>query len=215
MLGYRLGVWAKRAMLIFDIHRNRRLILKILMAEKKLPICSNTMPLMPANQQTAFMPWELSFTIFPDDIRNIDIIEQSMSLLPAFLQTSCNINVLKTVFSELYANALEHGLLELPSSIKSDHNGFSRYYVLRKERLNSLKEGSIKVDMSVYRELSGIKLALGVEDSGHGFLVNTEECRPPDENKLWGRGMVVVKSLSERLHYSKKGRKAEVVIRLM
>ncbi|MDU7558849.1 MAG: fused response regulator/phosphatase, partial [Pseudomonas sp.] len=49
------------------------------------------------------------------------------------------------VLSELYSNALEHGVLGLDSRLKRDAKGFARYYELRNQRLIALKSGFVRV----------------------------------------------------------------------
>tara|TARA_R110002110_G_scaffold129161_4_gene309233 strand:+ start:68 stop:1762 length:1695 start_codon:yes stop_codon:yes gene_type:complete len=161
---------------------------------------------------SSFIPWNISLMICPDDIRSLDVVKNIVSLLPSSIRIFYSVDVLRTILSELFSNALEHGLLKLSSNIKEGHDGFVNYYQLREDRLSSLEEGYIKINISTYRFDDEIKLKLSLEDSGNGFDVQQEVLHKSSAGQLWGRGIELVRSLSEELIYSNQGRKAEAIV---
>ena len=114
------------------------------------------------------------------------------------------------VLSELYSNALEHGVLGLDSRLKRDAKGFAKYYQLRNKRLDALTNGYVCVSMQVVPECRGGRLTLHVEDSGPGFDVTRMLSRPLDLDRLSGRGLSVVRQLCPSARWSDEGRKATV-----
>ena len=114
------------------------------------------------------------------------------------------------VLSELYSNALEHGVLGLDSRLKRDAKGFARYYELRNQRLIALKSGFVRVAMCVVPERQGGRLTLHVEDSGPGFDVASMLARPLDLDRLSGRGLNLVRQLCPSARWSDEGRTATV-----
>ena len=114
------------------------------------------------------------------------------------------------VLSELYSNALEHGVLGLDSRLKRDAKGFARYYELRNQRLIALKSGFVRVAMCVVPERQGGRLTLHVEDSGPGFDVASMLARPLDLDRLSGRGLSLVRQLCPSARWSDEGRTATV-----
>ena len=60
-----------------------------------------------------------------------------------------NGGLLHTVLSELYANALEHGVLGLDSRLKHDAQGFADYYRERSLRLARQDDGFVRIDLEV------------------------------------------------------------------
>ena len=114
------------------------------------------------------------------------------------------------VLSELYSNALEHGVLGLDSRLKRDAKGFARYYELRNQRLIALKSGFVRVAMCVVPERQGGRLTLHVEDSGPGFDVASMQARPLDLDRLSGRGLNLVRQLCPSARWSDEGRTATV-----
>ncbi|MQU66240.1 SpoIIE family protein phosphatase [Pseudomonas sp. FSL R10-1350] len=114
------------------------------------------------------------------------------------------------VLSELYSNALEHGVLGLDSRLKRDAKGFAIYYELRNQRLIALKSGYVRVAMCVVPERQGGRLTLHVEDSGPGFDVASMLARPLDLDRLSGRGLSLVRQLCPSARWSDEGRTATV-----
>ena len=116
-----------------------------------------------------------------------------------------------TVLSELYNNALEHGVLELDSALKKSDEGFFAYYVLRDEKLSVLT--SAQIIMSAEYLPDENTLAIRIIDSGTGFkqkqmleLVNVV--------KSYGRGISLVKELCESVTYSNSGNTVDVVFKI-
>ncbi len=73
---------------------------------------------------------------------------------------------LQLVVVELMNNAIDHGVLKLESKLKSEANGFTRYYKERERRLGDLKSGWIEVSIEVTGKQT---LCIRVLDSGNGF----------------------------------------------
>ncbi|MCW2292063.1 DNA-binding response OmpR family regulator/signal transduction histidine kinase [Pseudomonas sp. BIGb0408] len=117
---------------------------------------------------------------------------------------------LYSVLCELYTNALEHGVLGLDSSLKRDAAGFSEYYRQRAERLDDLQDGCVSIAVDVSREEGGGRLTLTVEDNGKGFDPLAILARQHPAGGLSGRGMSLVRDLSERSSWSADGRRVTV-----
>ncbi|KIP96734.1 MULTISPECIES: fused response regulator/phosphatase [Pseudomonas] len=117
---------------------------------------------------------------------------------------------LYSVLCELYTNALEHGVLGLDSSLKRDAAGFSEYYRQRAERLDGLQDGCVSIAVDVSREEGGGRLTLTVEDNGKGFDPLAILARQHPAGGLSGRGMSLVRDLSERSSWSADGRRVTV-----
>ena len=117
---------------------------------------------------------------------------------------------LYSVLSELYANALDHGVLRLDSSLKRDAAGFAEYYRLRGERLDALDDGCVRVDIEVAQGEAGGRLILMVEDSGAGFDPDQVLQRQRPSAGLSGRGIALIQELSDSCSWSPDGRVARV-----
>ena len=110
-----------------------------------------------------------------------------------------------TVLTELYVNALDHGVLSLESSMKSDSDGFARYFQQREERLSTLTQGHIVFHLAInhFEDFRSIKIR--IEDSGEGFdYLNPAIRDTPDPARFSGRGILIINQLCDSLtHYSK------------
>jgi len=119
-----------------------------------------------------------------------------------------------TVITELYVNALDHGVLSLDSSMKADPIGFARYFSEREARLSALDSGHIIFDLSVAQIDKDRCITFRIEDSGDGF--NYETYRPSVEatTMLSGRGILLVKDLCDSLNYEGRGNIVKAVFNL-
>ena len=129
-----------------------------------------------------------------------------------------------TLLSELYNNALEHGVLGLSSELKSSSSGFSHYYAERERRLSSVAGQSIRFELTHSMNENGGQLRIVCEDSGSGFDISdyvgaidgsdtTTGSGANDESdkKYSGRGLMLMQKLGHSLRYSEYGSRAEIV----
>ncbi|WP_448568480.1 SpoIIE family protein phosphatase [Thalassotalea ganghwensis] len=120
---------------------------------------------------------------------------------------------LYTVLTELFVNALDHGVLGLSSELKDSAQGFAQYFAEREQRLSTLDSGFIDMSLAYFALNEGGKVKLTFKDSGQGFNYQKMMQEVPNnianENKLSGRGIGLIKQLCSDLHYSDKGSKVE------
>ncbi|NNE64199.1 MAG: fused response regulator/phosphatase, partial [Gammaproteobacteria bacterium] len=69
-----------------------------------------------------------------------------------------------TAITELYVNALDHGVLRLDSSMKQDAVGFARYFEERKTRLENLDCGHVCFELCAEQFSGARRIILRVED---------------------------------------------------
>lgn len=120
-----------------------------------------------------------------------------------------------TILSELYNNALEHGLLKLDSEIKSSSDGFNNYFMEKERRLELLDNGFIKVIIGSYLTHEGSRyVVIRLSDSGEGFKYDNISRKIHSDELLCGRGIPLLHELCESIHYEGNGNTAEAVIRL-
>lgn len=117
---------------------------------------------------------------------------------------------LQTVIAELCNNAFEHGVLRLDSGMKSTVEGFEQYYRQRSEALRDIR-GRIGVSLR-YRPLDGQNcIRIRVRDSGPGFDHHQvqEALEGRGDQRLWGRGLTLVRQLCDRVRYHGSGNLVE------
>lgn len=116
------------------------------------------------------------------------------------------------VLTELLNNAVDHGLLGMESSSKTEQ-GFDHYVQERQQRLAALNEGFIKIlaTRSQYHNRNALRLM--VMDSGSGFdTTSFSSMDSADEvaTHAYGRGIRVVASLADRLRFLDNGASVEL-----
>ena len=167
--------------------------------------------------------WRLSVKVFPASLKYSDPIPQllhQLMVLPAMRRYN---HYLFTVLTELYNNALDHGLLSLASDLKSGEAGFDHFYAQRKQALADLDSGWIELSIDFNADKKGATIQLDVEDSGTGFdisklaISNYPKCVESGLNQqaqMHGRGIALVNALCERLDYLGCGNHARAFMHL-
>lgn len=121
-----------------------------------------------------------------------------------------------TLLSELYNNALEHGVLELPSDWKTSPDGFGHYYKERKRRLAQTNGHYIRFALSHQPTDTGGRLHVVCEDSGQGFDFESYsekvlEQRLPPGTRYAGRGLEILRRMTRQLRVHGRGNHVEIV----
>ncbi len=116
-----------------------------------------------------------------------------------------------TVLTELYVNALDHGILRLPSSLKSDPVGFAEYFREREQRLKVLNQGYVLFHITVEQNEGYRSIQIRIEDSGPGFDYRLQNTNEDNQLALSGRGIILIRELCESLEYIGNGNIAEAV----
>ncbi|MBA6420347.1 MULTISPECIES: fused response regulator/phosphatase [Pseudomonas] len=164
-------------------------LLQVVMPERSERIPSPRATAPPSRPQD----WCLSYTYRAASIREQNPLPFLLSRLLEIPGLRPQAGALFTVLSELYSNALEHGLLRLDSAWKQDSDGFALYYQERGERLRSLVDGWIRITLNHLPTPDGGMLQIECEDSGNGFA--------PDRAcaDYAGRGLALVAALAQEV----------------
>ncbi|MBC6907109.1 response regulator [Saccharophagus sp. K07] len=159
--------------------------------------------------------WELTLTLVASSLKTfnpLSLLIHVISEVPGLRQNS---SVLYTVLSELFNNALEHGVLGLESSIKSSPTGFAEYYRLRKEGLEALTEAFVRFEFRHEVRENGGMLTITVVDSGKGFVpqdlpLTGDPQKLPASAQYYGRGLTLVASICDSLQILPPGNRVRV-----
>ena len=163
--------------------------------------------------EQASSEWNFSMELSADLLQHFDP-------LPLLIQAVCDMQSFRgqrqqlyTVFSELFSNALDHGILNLDSSLKVTADGFAKYYMERATRLANLSDGSIKVFVSHQPNQEGGILTIRIEDSGDGFDVEKKQVSLESNVGNSGRGIQLLDTICEKVEYLGKGNIVEATYR--
>lgn len=158
------------------------------------------------------LDWSLGFELRGETLRSVNPVPQLLQLLQEIHGLRPLAGQLHSVFAELYTNALEHGVLGLDSALKGDAAGFAEFYRLRGERLAQRVDGYIRIDLKVEPWARGGRLIIEIRDSGVGFDVEQVLARLPRQEAFSGRGIQLVRRLSQDAQWIEGGRCAKVEV---
>ncbi len=116
-----------------------------------------------------------------------------------------------TILSELYNNAVEHGVLGLNSAIKNGSEGFTQYYQQRSDGLAALTEGFVKVEFDHRPMPDGGEIVFNFTDSGKGF--NFKQMSKKSDKKFSGRGLPLLLNLCQSIEHFDEGRHIRAIYR--
>ncbi|MCP5278501.1 MAG: fused response regulator/phosphatase [Thiobacillus sp.] len=163
--------------------------------------------------QASVQDWRLDISYASQELRYIDVVPAVLGFVTQITLLKPHQGALFLIVSELFNNALDHGVLGLESGMKAEEGGFERYLQLRMDRLASLREGHVSLAFHLHQEHTQAVLDIFVQDSGPGFdygtLINQMEgdAAHMDHDRPSGRGIGLVRSLCSQLVYSGTGNK--------
>jgi CheY-like chemotaxis protein/anti-sigma regulatory factor (Ser/Thr protein kinase) len=165
-------------------------------------------------------------------LRAPDPLESIRALIHVCPDLSNHRTEIDLVVTELFSNALEHGLLELSSSSKHHPAGFAAYYRERARALAGLARGGIRVSLVIDAPAGasdrpgppGRRAIIRVADDGEGVEPFFAAAKPsptalPDPTgdappRASGRGLHLVRSLCAEVTLHDGGRAVEAVFLL-
>ena len=164
-----------------------------------------------AHAQTGTLDSNLSLCLRGKSLGRFDPIPLLLQTLLECRELTPHRSRIFTVLSELYNNALEHGVLGLDSAIKNGSEGFAKYYQMRGEGLMNLKEGFVKVEVDHKPLTDGGEIVFDFIDSGEGF--NYQKVLEAGSKHYSGRGLPLLQKLCESIEYFDKGKHIRAVYR--
>lgn len=90
-----------------------------------------------------------SYELNAESLKNTDPLPYLLQILTTVPELSKRSSEVFMILSEMYSNALEHGILKLDSKLKTTVEGFAEYYSSRESKLQQLTEGWLKIDVKV------------------------------------------------------------------
>ncbi len=183
-------------------------IVEICMVERSQLHVKENVSLAQQATQSAPTDWTMRFEITPQAVRSASPIPMMLNVLmevPGLRQHSSSIY---TILTELYSNALEHGILGLDSGLKASATGFVDYYTERDARLQNVSGGNLMFELRHEANKEGGALSIRVQDSGQGFDYLKSGSKM---NDLSGRGIGLVGQLCQSLNYCGAGNEVQAV----
>lgn len=161
-------------------------------------------PLPPSDEKSGES--RLTLKLGPTELKSFDVLPWLITWLTQLHLSQKQRQNLFLMLSEIYNNALDHGVLGLDSSLKHQPEGFGLYLDLRAERLAALQQGSIEIELERVFNRQPPHLKIRVRDSGQGFAAHAIlNADISNSHKPAGRGIVLIKNLCAELKYPGNG----------
>lgn len=157
--------------------------------------------------------WRLNLSYSAADLRHVDVVPAVLGLATQVAALKPHQGALFLVVSELFNNALDHGLLGLDSTTKNWMGGFDLYMQQRAERLSSLESGHITMSFLIHEDDGRAVLDIDIADSGVGFdyeVLLRDNDQALDNSRPHGRGIALVRSLCSQVVFSGVGNRVWV-----
>ena len=159
---------------------------------------------------------ELVIDVTPQIYAPNDVISGCVDFLESHSVAEDGIQAFRLLISEALANAIEHGILCLPSSLKEDP--FHPYHEVLRSRLNDVGPGQVFLKVRLLHENGNCDLirAIGVEvsDSGPGFDWQGYMCdlKMPDSERSFGRGLALIKMIARHVSFNESGNTISFIV---
>ena len=159
---------------------------------------------------------ELVIDVTPQIDSPNKVINTCVEFLESHRVDNESIQAFNLLLSEALANAIEHGVLRLPSSLKENPCG--DYGHVAMNCLDDAEPGQVTLKVRLLHEngnRNSIK-AIGVEvaDSGPGFdwRSHMSDAKMPPPDKSYGRGLALIKMVASHISFNEAGNTIQFVI---
>jgi hypothetical protein len=161
--------------------------------------------------QFSLLPFSVTVDAGANALQCTDPVVELLDVISQIIGLSDHRSVMFLLLSELFNNALDHGVLKLDSAEKDLDDGFMEYYFKRQEALVGLNEGYISIKAEYKPDDCLIKFI--ITDSGDGFDISAISDNTVN-NKEHGRGLSLLNELSESIEYSERGNEVTIIYSL-
>lgn len=156
--------------------------------------------------------WGIEYKFNNDALRLSDPVPELLDAIRKLSGGMDGVENLFVILSELYNNALDHGVLGLSSELKNSPDGFEIFYKERKERLEHLENAWIRVVMESSSTEEDEFINITITDSGEGF--DNAKSNENQDLIVSGRGLTLLTSLCDEVTFNEKGNECKVVYKV-
>lgn len=155
--------------------------------------------------------WQFALTLDILQIKKLDVVPLLLDIVQQIEKGQENSGKIFMILSELFNNALDHGLLQLDSTLKHHEDGMERYFEERALRLAEASTGMIQMHLQRIRNEDGSSfLRICVKDSGAGFNHHQPDSDAPPDEQRHGRGIALLHGICRSVVFLGNG--SEVVV---
>jgi CheY-like chemotaxis protein/anti-sigma regulatory factor (Ser/Thr protein kinase) len=184
-----------------------------ILVQRQAPSAPVDPPPVAAQVDASAVPcsWRFNLRLGAKELREVDVVPLLHGLVEQVGGAGQRSGELFVVFSELFNNALDHGLLRLDSRQKLNAEGMEHFVSEREVRLAALVEGEIELDIEQFEHAGGAWLRIVCRDSGPGFDHENIAHRLAGREAPFGRGLSLVRALCSSFEFNGVGNSATAV----
>ena len=150
--------------------------------------------------------WKFALTLGPAELKRGDVVNTLLDVLVILPGGRHHARQLCLILSELFSNALDHGLLQLDAAAKARAGSLDAYIQTKAAALAALDHGSIEILLELASQSREPVLEITLRDSGAGF-----DYRSRDSGAIArGRGIALVSALCSGIQYRGCGNEVSV-----
>ncbi len=165
----------------------------------------------PATTGPEQVVWQFALTLDILQIKKLDVVPLLLDIVQQIEKEQESSGKIFMILSELFNNALDHGLLKLDSSLKHHEDGMERYFEERTLRLAEAGKGMIQMHLKkILNADGGSFLRIRVKDSGEGFEHHQQNGDAPVDVQRHGRGIALLHGICRSVVFLGNG--SEVVV---
>lgn len=156
------------------------------------------------------LPFVFRVSLGPEELRDDNALDSVFQIINNQTSLAGVRADLFTVLSEMYMNALEHGVLHLDSKLKASPDGFADYYHARERKLASLEEGNVIIEIELKSKQR--RIAVTVTDSGDGFDYTAKQGEGVDASS--GRGIFLLNEICHSVQFAGSGNRVTAEMKI-
>ncbi|HZW26065.1 MAG TPA: SpoIIE family protein phosphatase [Gallionella sp.] len=155
--------------------------------------------------------WQFALTLEMAQLRHLDVVPLLLGILQQIETDKKRSGEIFLILSEMFNNALDHGVLKLDSALKHHEDGMEKYFDERSARLASTEVGQIHLHLKKILGADGSAfLRIRMKDSGEGFDHQQQMVQLADCTLRHGRGISLLYKVCRSVQYLGNG--SEVVV---
>lgn len=157
--------------------------------------------------------WQFALTLAMEQLRHLDVVPLLLDILQQIELDKAQNGQIFLVLSEMFNNALDHGVLKLDSRMKQHADGMEQYFEKRVMRLAEAERGTIHMHLKkILREDGGMFLRIRMKDSGDGFDYPHYSGQADAGAQRHGRGIALMRHVCSSVQFLGNG--SEVMVEM-
>jgi len=154
--------------------------------------------------------WQFALSLNTQQIKKLDVVPLLLDMILQIERNKEHRGEIFLILSELFNNALDHGLLKLDSALKRNAQGMEKYFDERALRLAGMQTGQIDFNLKkIVYDGGDAQLKIRVRDSGDGFDYQREREKISAETLHYG-GVALLDKVCSSVQYLGNG--SEVLV---